>query len=245
MTDLFFYFSASIGVILFGISKGGFGGPIAILAIPIMSLNMNPINAAAILLPILLIMDFIAIYIYWRKWDIKIIKIIIPPAIVGIIIGSLTFQFSSDNSIKIIVGIIAILFIFLSMFQKKNFPIKSNNFKGSFWSLISGYTSFIIHAGGPPINFYLLPMKLDKTIYVGTITLVFLIINSIKLLPYYYLDQLVISNLKISLILSPLAPLSILLGYYLHKKVREDTFYFFIYLFLAISGIRLIYDGLI
>ena len=245
MTDLFFYFSASIGVILFGISKGGFGGPIAILAIPIMSLNMNPINAAAILLPILLIMDFIAIYIYWRKWDIKIIKIIIPPAIVGIIIGSLTFQFISDNSIKIIVGIIAILFIFLSMFQKKNFLIKSNNFKGSFWSLISGYTSFIIHAGGPPINFYLLPMKLDKTIYVGTITLVFLIINSIKLLPYYYLDQLVISNLKISLILSPLAPLSILLGYYLHKKVREDTFYFFIYLFLAISGIRLIYDGLI
>jgi len=75
-------------------------------------------------------------------------------------------------------------------------------------------------------------------------TLVFLIINTIKLFPYYYLNQLVISNLTVSLILSPLAPISIYLGYYLHKKVNEDTFYFFIYFFLAIGGIKLIYDGI-
>ena len=93
--DSYFYLYASIGVVLFGISKGGFAGPIAILSIPVMSLSMNPIMAAAILLPVLLIMDVVAMYIYWNKWDLDNIKIILPPAMVGIFIGSLTFGFTS------------------------------------------------------------------------------------------------------------------------------------------------------
>ena len=244
MIDFYFYLTAAIGVVLFGISKGGFAGPIAILAIPIMALSMSPVVAAAILLPVLLVMDVVALYIYWNKWDLKNIKIIIPPALFGIAIGALTFKYSSDDSIRIIIGTIAILFILFSIIQKNDFFIKPTKTKGIFWSLVGGYTSFLIHSGGTPVNFYLLPQKLNKTIYVGTFTLAFFIINSIKLVPYYFLDQLIISNLKISLILSPLAPISIYLGYYLHKKVNEKTFYFFIYFFLAIGGIKLIYDGI-
>lgn len=244
MIDLYFYLTASIGVVLFGISKGGFAGPIAILAIPIMALSMSPVDAAAILLPVLLVMDVVAMYIYWNQWDLKKIKVIIPPALFGIVIGALTFKYSSDDSIRIIIGTIAILFILLSIIQKNSIFIKPTKKKGIFWSLVGGYTSFLIHSGGTPVNFYLLPQKLNKTVYVSTMTLVFLIINTIKLFPYYYLNQLVISNLTVSLILSPLAPISIYLGYYLHKKVNEDTFYFFIYFFLTIGGIKLIYDGI-
>ena len=195
MIDLFFYFTAGIGVILFGISKGGFAGPVAILAIPLMSLTMSPQTAAGILLPILIVMDFVALYIYWKKWDLKNIKIIIPISIIGIIIGTFTFSFVSDDGIRIIIGVIAILFIFLSFIQKNSFLITPTNNKGFFWSLIVGYTSFLIHAGGTPINLFLLPQKLNKTIYMGTMTVVFLIINLIKLIPYYYLGQLELSNL--------------------------------------------------
>ena len=244
MIDIYFYFIASIGVILFGISKGGFAGPIAILSIPIMSLAMSPVMAAAILLPVLLIMDVVAMYLYWKTWDMKNIKIIIPPALIGIFIGAMTFNYSSDDSIRIIIGTIAILFILLTIIQKNNLLIRPTKTKGTFWSLVAGYTSFLIHSGGTPVNFYLLPQKLNKTIYVGTMTLTFLIINVIKLVPYYYLDQFVISNIKASLILSPLAPISIYLGYYLHNKVNEEVFYIFIYLFLAFGGIKLIYDGI-
>tara|TARA_B100001123_G_C15151331_1_gene963633 strand:+ start:258 stop:995 length:738 start_codon:yes stop_codon:yes gene_type:complete len=242
--DLYFYFTVGIGVILFGIAKGGFAGPIAILSIPLMSLTMSPQKAAGILLPILIIMDFIALYIYWKKWDLKNIKIIIPISIIGIIIGTFTFSFVSDDGIRIIIGVIAILFIFLSFIQKNSFLIKPTKNKGFFWSLIAGYTSFLIHSGGTPINFFLLPQKMNKTIYMGTITLFFLIINLIKLIPYYYLGQLDISNIKTSLLFSPLAPVSILIGYYLHKKVSESIFYNFIYFFLGIGGIKLIYDGI-
>tara|TARA_B100001964_G_C13996241_1_gene492876 strand:+ start:24 stop:761 length:738 start_codon:yes stop_codon:yes gene_type:complete len=242
--DLYFYLTAAIGVILFGISKGGFAGPIAILSIPLMSLTMSPQTAAGILLPILILMDFVALYIYWKKWDLKNIKIIIPISIIGIIIGTFTFSFVSDDGIRIIIGLVAIIFIFLSFIQKNSFLVKPTKNKGFFWSLISGYTSFLIHAGGTPINFFLLPQKLNKTIYMGTMTLIFLIINLIKLIPYYYLGQLELSNLKISLILCPLAPISILIGYYLHKKVSEKIFYNFVYFFLGVGGIKLIYDGI-
>ena len=244
MHDLYFYLTASLGVILFGIAKGGFAGPASILAIPIMALSMSPVTAAGILLPILLIMDFLALYIYWKKWDIKNVYIILPPAIIGIFIGSLTFQYISPDSIRIIVGIICLLFIFLTIFQKNNFIFNPTKLKGTIWSLISGYTSTIIHAGGQPLAFFLLPQKLDKTTYVGTMTLAFLFINLIKLVPYYFLDLLIITNLKISLFLSPLAPLSIYLGFYLHKKFNEKIFYFLIYFLLGISGVKLIYEGM-
>tara|TARA_B110000438_G_C15761516_1_gene627515 strand:- start:13 stop:747 length:735 start_codon:yes stop_codon:yes gene_type:complete len=242
--DLLFYFYAAMGVILFGISKGGFAGPIAILSIPIMALVMSPITAAAILLPVLLVMDVVAMYIYWNKWDFTNIKIILPSAMIGILIGILTFSFTSEDTIRIIIGCIAIIFIILSLLQQNKQLVKPTKKKGIFWSIIGGYTSFIIHSGGTPVNFFLLPQKLDKTVYVGTMTLAFLIINIVKLVPYYYLDQLVFSNLKVSLVLSPLAPISIYLGYYLHKKVNEKTFYFLIYFFLGVGGIKLIFDGI-
>ena len=143
--DLLFYFYASIGVILFGVSKGGFAPPIAILSIPIMAIVMSPIRAAAILLPVLLIMDFVAIYIYWNKWDLKNIKIILPPAMMGIFIGTVTFSFTSEDSIRIIIGLIAIIFIILSLFQENSQllkPTKKRFFLVSYRRLYKLYNSF-------------------------------------------------------------------------------------------------------
>ena len=243
--DLTFFLFASFGVVVFGISKGGFPGPIAMLAVPVMSFVMSPIKAAAILLPLLIVMDLIAIYIYWNKWKLKILKIIIPASIIGIIIGSFTFQYTSENQIRILVGTISILFVVISFMQKSNFLLKPTKIKGSFWSATAGYTSFLIHAGGPPINFYLLPLKLDKLSYLGTMTLAFCVINLVKLIPYYSLDLLIVSNIKISFILLPLAIISVFSGYIIQKKIPEKLFYNIIYIVLLISGFKLIFDGII
>ena len=244
MFDLYFYLTAIPAVILFGISKGGFAGPIAILAVPLMSMSISPVIAAGIMLPILIVMDITALYFYWNKWKIEIVKLIIPPSLIGILIGSITFSYISDDGVRIIIGTIAILFILFTILQSENFIIKPSKTKGIFWSTIAGYTSFLIHAGGPPLNFYLLPLKFHRTIYVATFTLAFTIINAVKLIPYYFLGQLAVSYMKISLILLPLAPIGIVIGYYLHKKVSEKIFYNFIYFFLAIGGFKLIYDGI-
>ena len=244
MFDFYFYITAIPAVMLFGISKGGFAGPIAILAVPLMSMAISPVIAAGIMLPILIVMDITALYFYWNKWKLDIVKLIIPPSLIGILIGSITFSYISDDGVRIIIGSIALLFILFTVLQSGNLLIKPTKIKGVFWSTVAGYTSFLIHAGGPPLNFYLLPQKMHKTIYVATFTLAFAIINAVKLIPYYFLGQLAPSYMTISLILLPLAPIGIIIGYYLHKKVSEKIFYNFIYFFLAIGGVKLIYDGI-
>ena len=236
---------ASFGVFVFGISKGGVPGPIAMLAVPVMSFAMNPLQAAGILLPLLIIMDFSAIYLYWKKWLNNIVKIIIPASIIGILFGTFTFQYTNENQIRIVVGAISIIFVLVSFIQRNNLLLKPTNLKGYFWSSIAGYTSFLIHAGNPPINFYMLPLKLDKVSFIGTMTLAFLVINVVKLIPYYYVGLLAPSNLIVSLMLLPLAFVSVLFGYFLQKKIPEKLFFNIVYILLFLSGCKLIFDGVI
>ena len=236
---------ASFGVFVFGISKGGIPGPIAMLAVPVMSFAMSPLQAAGILLPLLIIMDFSAIYLYWKKWLNNIVKIIIPASIIGILFGTFTFQYTNENQIRIIVGAISIIFVLVSFIQRNNLLLKPTNIKGYFWSSIAGYTSFLIHAGNPPINFYMLPLKLDKVSFIGTMTLAFLVINVVKLIPYYYVGLLAPSNLIVSFMLLPLAFVSVLFGYFLQKKIPEKLFFNIVYILLFLSGCKLIYDGVI
>ena len=243
--DPIFLAFASFGVFVFGISKGGVPGPIAMLAVPVMSFAMSPLQAAGILLPLLIIMDFSAIYLYWKKWINNIVKIIIPASIIGILFGAFTFQYTNENQIRIVVGVISIIFVFVSFIQRSNLLLKPTNIKGYFWSSIAGYTSFLIHAGNPPINFYMLPLKLDKISFIGTMTLAFMVINLVKLIPYYYVGLLAPSNLMISLYLLPLAFISVLLGYFLQKRIPEKLFFNIVYVLLFLSGCKLIYDGII
>ena len=216
---------ASFGVFVFGISKGGVPGPFAMLAVPVMSFAMSPLQAAGILLPLLVIMDFSAIYLYWKKWINKILKIIIPASIVGILFGTFTFKYTNEDQIRIMVGIISIIFVLVSFIQKSNSLLKPTKLKGYFWSSIAGYTSFLIHAGNPPMNFYTLPLKLDKISFIGTLTMSFLVINVVKLIPYYYVGLLAPANLIVSLILLPLAFISVLIGYFIQKRIPEKIFF--------------------
>ena len=243
--DPVFLAFASFGVFVFGIAKGGVPGPITMLAVPVMSFAMSPLQAAGILLPLLIIMDFSAIYLYWKKWIKKILKIIIPASIVGILFGTFTFKYTNEDQIRIMVGVISIIFVLVSFIQKSNIFLKPTKLKGYFWSSIAGYTSFLIHAGNPPMNFYTLPLKLDKISFIGTMTMAFLVINVVKLIPYYYVGLLAPANLIVSLILLRLAFISVLIGYFIQKKIPEKIFFNVIYVLLFLSGLKLIYDGIV
>ena len=114
---------------------------------------------------------------------------------------------------------------------------------GSFWAALSGFTSFVAHAGGPPLSVYLLPQNMDKTRFVGTTVIYFAFVNYLKLVPYSFLGQFSGENLLTSLILSPLAPLGMWLGIWLHRRIDEQLFYQTVYLMLAVVGLKLLYDG--
>ncbi|MBC8506858.1 MAG: sulfite exporter TauE/SafE family protein [Anaerolineales bacterium] len=242
---LFFVF-ASIAVVLAGISKSGFGTGLGVFAVPLMAIVISPAQAAAIMLPILCVIDLFNIWHYRRTWDRQNMGILVPAALIGIALGAFTFRYLSDAHIRILIGVIAVIFVG-NFFFGRNSKEKRNpdRVRGSFWGAIAGFVSFGVHAGGPPVSVYLLPQRLEKTIFVGTNVVFFTIVNYVKLIPYYFLGQLNLGNLTTSLILSPLIPAGIWLGVKLHGRINQRVFYNLVYLFLLIAGAKLLYDGVV
>lgn len=226
--------------------RGGGGNAIGVVAVPLMAMAVSPTKAAGIMLPILCVMDVFVVRKFWGKWDLHNLAIMLPAALVGVLLGTLTFSYLNEAHVRLIIGFLALVFALNFWFQS-HFSIKQkpNLVKGAFWSTIAGFTSFGIHSGGPPINFYLVPQKLHPTVFMGTCAIFFGITNYVKLIPYFLLGQLDSENLLTSLVLLPLAPIGVSLGYYLHMRISPEKFYQIFNFFLFITGCKLTYDGFI
>ncbi|MDZ7372306.1 MAG: sulfite exporter TauE/SafE family protein [candidate division KSB1 bacterium] len=245
MESIEFYIAAVAAVLLIGISKSGFGGGLGVLAVPILSLVIPPIQAAAVLLPLLIVMDFITVRHYYRDWDARNLAVLLPAAVVGILAGSLFFRYLSQAHVRLMIGTMAIAFAVYYFFRLHSAPQKPASVaQGFFWGTLAGFTSFGAHAGGPPIDIYLLPQKLPKSRFVGTTVVFFMLVNIIKLIPYAMLGQLSIVNLKAAALLAPLAPVGVRFGLLLHRKVDEKRFYQLCSFFLLVTGVKLVADGL-
>lgn len=244
ITDPLFYFFAVPAILIFGIAKGGFGNAIGVVAVPLMALAVSPLQAAAILLPILCVMDVFAIRKFWLQWDVTNIVIMLPAGCVGVLVGSLTFSYLNEGHVRLLIGLLALIFALNFWLKSAGSIQKEPDFiKGTFWSVIGGFTSFGIHSGGPPVNIYLLPQKLHPKVFMGTCAMFFWITNYVKLIPYFILGQLDSQNLQTSLVLLPLAPIGVGFGYYLHTRVSTKKFYNIFNFFLIITGCKLTYDG--
>ncbi|MBV1786998.1 sulfite exporter TauE/SafE family protein [Marinobacterium sp. D7] len=244
ITDPLFYAAAIPAILIVGISKGGFGGGLGLVAVPLMSLVISPIQAAAIMLPILCLMDLAAMWSFRGKFDRSLLKVLVPAALIGILIGALTFRYLSEQHLKFIIGSIAVLFTlnyWLRPGSKE--PRQPSSLRGGFWGILTGFTSFSVHAGGPPLNIYLLPLRLEKSIFIGTTILMFAAINYLKLIPYALLGQFDTANLTTSATLALLAPVGVKLGYWMHHRINETWFYRICFGLLFITGSKLLYDA--
>jgi uncharacterized membrane protein YfcA len=245
ISDPLFYAVVIPAILLMGISKGGFGGGVGLIATPMVALVTTPTRAAAILLPILCAMDIVGVIAYRRSWDPVNMRILLPGSVLGILLGTATFRFLDESLIRLLLGALALSFVLRYWLARtpQQQPTAPSRRAGSFWAALSGFTSFVAHAGGPPLSVYLLPQNMDKTLFVGTTVVYFTFVNYLKLVPYSLLGQFSGENLLTSLVLSPLAPLGMWLGIWLHRRIDEKLFYQAIYLMLAAVGLKLLYDG--
>ena len=238
-----FYAVAIPCVILTGISKAGLGIAGGI-AVPILALAISPIQAAAIMLPILLVMDVVSVYLYRREWSREHMRIILPAGVLGTAIGWATFSFLDEHSLRIILGVISIGFVAQSWINKLP-PDPTPRFKkGFFWATISGVTSFIAHSGGPPLYVYLLPLRLPKAVHVGTTVIFFAVVNALKIVPYFALGMIDATNMTTAAVLLPVIPVGIALGIWIQRRLSTKWFFRLAYTLLLLTGTKLLYDGL-
>jgi hypothetical protein len=245
MPDLYFWIIAVLAVFIVALSKSGLLGSLGLVAVPMLSLVMPARDAAGMMLPLLLVMDAIAIWTYRKDADWRILKIMLPGAMVGTLIGWALWTVVSDAMVLLFVGVITMIFILdaLLPLRKKLEGLPPSKPWGAFWGGFAGFTSFISHTGGPPFQIYVLPQKLDPVRYSGTTAFFFAIVNTAKLVPYFFLGQLNVSNLTHGAVLAPLAVIGVMVGVYLVRRISVKRFYQLTYWLVFLLAIKLIIDG--
>jgi uncharacterized membrane protein YfcA len=244
LTDPLFLAVTAIAVILLGLAKGGFAG-VGTLSTPLLALVIAPGEATGILLPILLVGDALSIWAYRRDWDARNLKIMLPGAAVGILAGWLLAAYFTPAYVRLAIGVIAIafgLYSFVGIARPRK-AAHPSTVKGASWAAVSGFTSFVSHAGGPPFQVYLLPQKLPHQVFVGTSTIFFAWTNFLKIVPYALLGQLSAKNLTISLAFLPLAIVTTLAGVWLVRRTSHERFYKIVYALMILVGVVLLREG--
>lgn len=242
-----FYSLAVLAVLLAGFSKASAAGGIGLLAVPLMSIAIAPQHAAAIMLPLLCAFDLLGLWAYRGHSDLKLLRQLVPGAILGIMIGALVFKTLDVRWVKGLLGAECLVFAIhrlVGASRHDSLPgARQGRVKAAFWSMVSGFTSTLAHAGGPPLLQYLLPLKLDKMYLVATTVYFFTMVNYIKLLPYAWLGLLDRSNLGTSLILVPAIPVGYWIGLTFTRIIPEKPFYTFVNWSLLATGVKLLWDG--
>jgi uncharacterized membrane protein YfcA len=239
--DPWFWALAIPAVALTGISKGGGG---AAVATPLMAVAIPPAQAAAIMLPVLCVMDIAGVRMYLGRWDRHIMRIIVPAGLLGCAIGALTFRHIDDDWLRIMLGVIALGFLAWTFYPRKRLAEKPRDLAGWFWGTLSGFTSFITHAGSPPVMVYLLPQKLDKDAFVATSLVFFFALNYAKILPYLWLGLFDARVLGTAALLVPVGIAGIYAGLWMQRHIDVRWFYRLIYALLFLTGTKLLYDGI-
>ncbi len=245
ITDPFFYAVAIPAVLLMGVSKSGFGAGFGSLAVPMMALAVTVPQAAAILMPVLLLIDLLGLAAFRRNFDAALLKFLLPFGLLGTVLGALLFKVLDAHVVAGIVGGCTLLFLA----QRLLFPPRQDSsppprWLGAVLTITSGFTSFVAHAGGPPLNAYVIPLRLSPITFTATMAVFYFVINLSKWIPYAWLGLLDQRNMATSMLLLPLAPLGVWVGVRIAKRIDAVLFYRLIYLGMFLTGSKLLWDGL-
>jgi uncharacterized membrane protein YfcA len=243
-SSLLFFLVAGVAAFFVGASKGGLP-MVGVLGVPLLALVMPPVAAAALLLPVYIVSDMVGLWAYRREYSPRNLIILLPAMVFGVGLGWATAHITEDWMVTLLVGIVGIYYCASIVLRKANAPPKPADIpRGLFWGTIAGFTSFVSHTGGPPYQAYVLPQKLPKMMFAGTSTIVFAIINLVKVVPYWALGQFNLGNLEVAAMLSPVAVAGALAGYKLTSVIPEKLFYRLVEVALFVVSLKLVYEAL-
>ncbi|CAN5518464.1 sulfite exporter TauE/SafE family protein [soil metagenome] len=242
--SLFFWAMAVIASVLIGLSKGGLP-MIGVLGVPVLAMATSPVRAAGLLLPIYVVTDMFGLWAYRREYDSRNLKILIPAATFGVAIGWATASIVSDRFVTMLIGIIGLAFTIEYYFRGRHRlePKPADVPRGIFWGTVSGFTSFVSHAGAPPYQMYAIPQRMEKMVFAGTSTILFAVVNAVKLVPYWALGQLSTDNLKIAALLVPAGVAATFAGVKLTRIIPQVLFYRAVLIALFLISLKLVYDA--
>jgi uncharacterized membrane protein YfcA len=245
ITDAAFYATAIPAAVLIGLSKSGFGAGLGSLAVPLIALAIPVPQAAAVLLPVLALCDVLSVAAFRRDLNRDLLRLLIPYGLLGTLIGTLLFRWLDARTVATVVGVCTLLFLA----QRRLLPPRADSpppprWAGRLLATVSGFTSFVSHTGGPPLNAYVIPLRLPPVQFAATMAVFFFSINLAKWVPYAWLGLFDARNLSSAMVLLPFAVLGVWAGVRLARRLAPQMFYRLIDVGMLLTGCKLLWDGL-
>lgn len=228
-----------LAALIIGISKGGISSAAA-LAVPMLALFMNPVQAAALMLPILIVTDAVAVWLYRRDYSGRNVAILLPAILLGIAIATLIVPFVSEPLLLAFTGVVGLWAVWRAWFGGTPEAAPATIAPGLFWGTIGGITTFITHSGAPPIQAYLLPQKLTRLVFAGTMAIAFAVGNVAKIPSYASLGLFEGIDWTLLAILTAVGILGTVIGRWLIKKLSDSAFTRVIEVLLLVLSIMLL-----
>jgi uncharacterized membrane protein YfcA len=247
LAEPLFYLIGLPTVFIMAMSKGAFGGGLAIIGVPLLSLVMSPIEAAIVCAPLVSFMDLFALRAFgpstWSKPD---LAWLVPGLLAGIALGYVFFALVDPRFVALAIGLITVAFsadYFLRAMHRPQSEKPVSPGLGLLAGTASGFTTFVAHAGGPPTQMYLLRRGLPKSLYAGTNLALFTLGNFVKLFPYAFLAWVRPQTMLWALVLAPAVPFGVWAGKWLHDRLEQRRLYFWCYVLLSLAAAKLLYDA--
>ena len=227
------------------IAKTGLGGSVGILALPLMASVIDARQAIGVLLPLLAITDMIATRHYWKAWRTPSIRALLPGAVLGIALGSVVLADIPAAALRRFIGMAALLFMVIHTTGHTDWLAEHRG--GGAWQVgfgagvLTGIISTLAHVGGLITTMYLLPLNLGNRQFVATATVMFLVINILKLPPYLWLDLIQADSLRLSALLLPAVAVGSVIGFWLNRTTPPVWFQRMILFSVAVTAVNLLF----
>ncbi len=255
--------AAGLAAMIVGMSKAGFGTGAGIVAVPLLTLATGSAgHMLPVLLPVLICGDIFSIIHYRGRKNWRILSMLMGGCVLGVgagwgvlhLLGDLDAITLGNSSItgemllNRLVGAICVTFVIVQMgrfFHRSRggenaIPYRPPVAHGVAVGTAAGLTSTLAHSAGPIISVFMLPQKLEKDVFVGTVVTYFFFGNLIKLIPFTARGMFTAERLSTAFLLFPLAAFGTLLGLYLNRRIRSEHFMIVLYLVTFITGMQLL-----
>lgn len=233
--------------LLIGLSKGGLGGPVPVaLTAPLLSLALPVSQAVGTILPMLIFADLFALYFYWRAWDMRYVRLMVPAAIIGLLLGTLLLANLPNDVLRRVIGAFTLLAVFYKIFSVRLTVLAytPRRWHGVFAGWAAGLGSSLANVGAPPFTAYmLLQPGITPVTFIGTTTLFFALMNLLKLPGYIHAGVLDLTMLPRVIWLLPLIPLGVWLGRFITRRMSTRVFETIMLVLLFLMGGWLLVSG--
>lgn len=211
-----------------GFLKTAVGGGIGLVLTPTLTLVLPAPVVLALIAPLLNLSDPLTLGYYWRRWDARQLRVLMPTCVVGVAVGTWALALLSDFWLKKAIGGAVLLFavvqLSLRLRQRPLWRGEPGHIVTGAVGVVAGVASTVAHSGGIVLGPHLVGLGLSNAAVVATANAVIALSNLAKLGGYWKIGFLTGQILLAAALATPLLVVGTWFGFRANRRLPRRWF---------------------